>query len=68
MMHTGFDFIFLREQLDDRIVVEDPEVLAELAMLVPDLMMALDQVQDRNDHLTRVLDVARTVILNHSVS
>jgi hypothetical protein len=35
-----FDFEFLRQQVEEGLIVEDPETLAAIALLVPDLVTA----------------------------
>ncbi|MCL1628209.1 MULTISPECIES: hypothetical protein [Roseinatronobacter] len=65
MEQTGFDFMFLKQQIDEGILVEDPETLADLALLVPDLVDALEGVQGTNEQVDLVLKTARNVIMRN---
>ena len=65
MAQSGFDFAFLKQQMHEGIIVEDPETLADLALLVPELANALEQVKGEDDHVASVLNAARDVIMRH---
>ncbi|MCR9110737.1 MAG: hypothetical protein NXH94_17800 [Rhodobacteraceae bacterium] len=66
MAEVGFDFTFLKQQLDEGVLVEDLETLAELAILVPDLVIALEQVAGRDDEFVELLKTTKAVIARHS--
>jgi hypothetical protein len=66
-MHArGFDFEFLGQQLSDGVIVEDTETLADLAILVPSLLRALEEVEGMSPRIDRALQSAREAVLRNA--
>ena len=57
-----FDFEFLRQQINEGLIVEDEMALARIAILVPDLYAALVRCLDGAQGAERALLRARAVV------
>lgn len=57
-----FDIIALRAQIDEHLILEDEMELAQLAILVPDLIQAMLELDNRTNSANDVLFRAQRMI------
>jgi hypothetical protein len=57
-----FDFEFLQRQVSEGLIVEDPETLAQIALLVPELLRVLEEGAEHGAAVAQASHKAKAVL------